>query len=147
MRFAYDKKEAQHIITHEGIMLETYAKVIRSFSSLFEQYYCSLEVSLFWVDFSTKKCSDRRLPFRIGYACYVCCEVQRDGKVVHVKSTDGEADYYSLSAAWMVSSIDRNFFQTRVSLYSDTDEAENDMKELLQLLSNSQQETNNKRSI
>lgn len=138
MKFAYDKRKAQHIINHEDIMLETYSKIISSYSSLFEQYDCSLEVRLFWIDFSTKKHSNRRLPFHIGYACYVCCEVRRNGKEVHVKSIDGEADYYSLSATWMVSSIERNFLKTKVSLYSDTDDTENDMKELLRLLSNSQ---------
>ena len=138
MKFAYDKKKAQRIISHENIMLETYSKIISRYSSLFEQYDCSLEVRLFWIDFSTEKRSNRRLPFHIGYACYVCCEVQRDGKEVHVKSIDGEADYYSLSATWMVSSIERNFFKTKVSLYSDTDDIGNDMEELFRLLSNSQ---------
>lgn len=138
MKFAYDKREAQRIINHEDIMLKTYYEIINSYSSLFEQYDCSLEVRLFWIDFSTGKRSNRRLPFHIGYACYVCCEVQRDGKEVHVKSIDGEADYYSLSATWMVSSIERIFFKTKVSLYSDTDDTENDMKELFRLLSNSQ---------
>ncbi len=192
-KFVYDKKEEQRIITHEGMMREAYAKAVACYSPLFAQYGCSLEVSLYWVDFSTRKgydhrlpfrigyacyvckavacysplfaqygCSlevslywvdfstrkgyDHRLPFRIGYACYVCCEVQRGGKVVHVKSTDGEADYYTLSTEWMVSSIDRNFFQTKVSLYSDADKAE-DMEELLRQLSNSQQETGNERSM
>ncbi len=136
MKFEYDQREAQRIRNHEDIMLESYSKIISSYSSLFEQYDCSLEVRLFWIDFSTKKRSDRRLPFHIGYACYVCCEVQRDGKEVNVKSIDGEADYYSLSATWMVSSINRWFFKINVSLYSDTDDIENDMNELLQMLSN-----------
>ena len=144
-KFVYDKKEDQRIITHEGMMLEAYAKAVACYSPLFAQYGCSLEVSLYWVDFSTRKCYDHRLPFRIGYACYVCCEVQRDGEVVHVKSTDGEADYYTLSTERMVSAIDRDFFQTKVSLYSDSDEAE-DMEELLRQLSNSQQETDIKHS-
>ena len=37
----------------------------------------------------------------------------------------------------MVSSVDRDFFKAKVSLYSDTGDIENDMKELLQLLANS----------
>ena len=90
------------------------------------------------MNFFAEKHSNRRLPFHIGYECYVCCEVQRDGKKVNVKSNDGEADYYSLSAAWMVSSIKRNFFRTKVVLYSYDDDAENDMKDLFRLLSNSQ---------
>lgn len=93
---------------------------------------------LFWMDFFTEKCSDRRLPFHVGYTCYVCCEVQRDGKEVQVKSVDGEADFYLLSATWAVSSIERSFFKAKVSLYSDTDDIEKDIKELLRLLSNGQ---------
>ena len=109
----YDKSKAQRIINHEGIMLETYAKIISSYSPLFEQYNCSLEVGLFWIDFPAAKRSNRRLPFHVGYACYVYCEVQRDGKEVHINSIDGEADYYSLSAAWMVSSVDRDFLKQK----------------------------------
>ena len=138
MKFLYDKSKSQSIINHENAMLETFSKIIGSYSSLFEQYDCALEVSLFWIDFSTEQRSDSRLPFHIGYSCYVCCEVQRDGKEVRVKSMDGEADYYSLSAAWMVSAIEKNFFKTKVSLYSDTDDAENDIKDLFRLLSDSQ---------
>lgn len=138
MKFAYDKSETQRIINHEDIMLETYSKIISNYSSLFEQYGCSLEVSLFWIDFSTEEHSNRRLPFHIGYECYVCCEVQRDGKEVNIKSTDGEADYYSLSAAWVVSSIERKFFKSKVFLYSDTCDIENDMREMFRLLSDSQ---------
>ena len=138
MKFAYDNSKAQRIIKHEDIMLETYSKMIRAYSSRFEQYDCSLEVRLFWMDFSTEKRSDRRLPFHVGYACYVCCEVQRDGKEVEVKSADGEADYYTLSATWMVSSIERSFYKAKVSLYSGTDDVESDMKELFRLLSDSQ---------
>lgn len=106
MKFAYDKSKTQRIINYEDIMLKTYSKIISTYTSLFEQYDCSLKVRLFWIDFSTERRSNRRLPFRIGYACYVCCEVQRDGKEVQVKSADGEADYYSLSVTWMVSSIE-----------------------------------------
>ncbi len=138
MKFTYDKSKAQRIINHENMMLETYTKIINGYSSLFEQYDCSLEVRLFWIDFSTDERSYHRLPFRVGYACYVCCEVQRGGKEVHVKSIDGEADYYSLSATWMVSSIERNLFRAKVSLYSDTDDTENEMKELFRLLSDNQ---------
>lgn len=134
MKFAYDKSKAQCIINHENIMLKTYSKISSSYSPLFKQYDCSLKVNLFWIDFSTEKHSIRRLPFHIGYTCYVCCEVRREGKEIQIKSVDGEADYYSLSATWMVSSIERAFFKTEVTLYSDTDDAENDMKELFRLL-------------
>ncbi len=138
MKFAYGKIETQRIINHEDIMLETYSKIISNYSSLFEQYGCSLEVGLFWTNLSAEERSNSRLPFRIGYECYVCCEVQKDGKELNIKSTDGEADYYSLSAAWAVSSIERKFFKSKVFLYSDTCNIENDMKEMFRLLSDSQ---------
>ena len=138
MRFVYDESKTQRIINHEERMLKTYSEIVGSYSSLFKQCDCSLEVGLLWIDSSTGKRSDRRLPFRAGYACYVYCEVQRDGKEVRVKSMDGEADYYSLSATWMVSSIEKSFFRAKVTLYSDAEDAENDMKELLRLLSDSQ---------
>lgn len=138
MEFTYDASKDQLIINHEDLMLETYSGIISSYSPLFKKFDCSLEVRLFWIDFSTKKRSNYRLYFHNGYSCYVCCEVRKDGKEVCVKSTDGEADYYSLSATWMVSSIERNFFKTKISLYSYTEDIENDMKELFQLLSNSQ---------
>lgn len=54
MKFAYGKIETQRIINHEDIMLETYSKIISNYSSLFEQYGCSLEVSLFGLIFLPK---------------------------------------------------------------------------------------------
>lgn len=138
IKFVYDKSKAQQVINHEDRMLETYSKIISGYSSLFEQFDCSLEVRLFWIDFSTGNHSTDRLPFHIGYECYVCCEVQRDGKEIQINSIDGEADYYSLSATWMVSSIERFFLKARVSLYPDIDDIEDDMKELFRLLSNDQ---------
>lgn len=138
MKFLYDVSKNQLIINHENIMLETYFMIISSYSSLFELYDCSLKVGLFWVDFSTNKCSYHRLSFHNGYSCYVYCEVQKDGKEVHVKSIDGEVDYYPLSSTWIVSSIERNFLKLKVSLYSDTNDIESNMNELYQLLSNGQ---------
>ena len=80
MKFAYEKSEAQRIISHEDIMLKTYSKIISTYSSLFEQYNCSLEVRLFWIDFSTEKRSDRLFPFHVFYSCYLFFDVQIDGK-------------------------------------------------------------------
>lgn len=59
-------------------------------------------------------------------------------KEVHIESNDGEADYYALSASWIISSIERSFFKINVSLCSATDDIENDMKEMFQLLCNNQ---------
>lgn len=47
MKFVHDKSKSQSIINHENAMLEIFSKIIGSYSSLFEQYDCSLEVSLF----------------------------------------------------------------------------------------------------
>ena len=58
--------------------------------------------------------------------------VQKDGTEVRIGSNDGEVDY---SVSWTVSSIERRFFKLNVSLSSDTDDIENDMNELFQLLS------------
>lgn len=74
------------------------------------------------------------MPFRKGYACYAYCEVWKDGKEIYVKNMDGDVDYCSLSTVRAVSGIERRFFKTRVSLYSNTDTIENDIKKLLQAL-------------
>lgn len=66
------------------------------------------------------------------------CLYSKKNNGTGIKSADGEADYYSLSATWMVSSIERSFLKAKASLYSDTDDIENDMKELFRLLSNDQ---------
>lgn len=55
MKFTYDKSKTQRIINHEDIMLKTYSKIISTYTSLFEQYDCSLKVRLFWIDFSTER--------------------------------------------------------------------------------------------
>ena len=62
--------------------------------------------------------------------------IARYRKEVRIGSNDGEVDYYVLSVSWTVSSIERRFFKLNVSLSSDTDDIENDMNELFQLLSN-----------
>lgn len=138
MKFAYDASKDQLIIKHEDIMLETFSKIINSYSPLFQQYNCSLDVGRVWNNFSNKERSNCRLPFQNGYSCYIYCEVQKDGEEVHVKCTDGEVDYYSLSSTWIVSSIDRKFFRTYVALYLGTDDIENDMEEMFRLLSDIQ---------
>lgn len=61
--------------------------------------------------FLKKEHSASRLPFKNGYECYIYCEVQKDGKEVHIESNDGEADYYALSASWIISSIERSFLK------------------------------------
>ena len=87
--------------------------------------------------------SKSRLPFRNGYSCYMCCEVQREGKTVYVKSIDGEVDYYSVEAIWPVSAIERKLLKTEVVFYSNPEDVRNDMEQLFLLLSS---ESKNKRS-
>jgi len=80
MKFAYDASKEQLIINHENRMPETYSGRIGRYSSELEVYDRSLEGGLFRFDFSTGIRSERRLPFHNGDACYVYCEVQRDGQ-------------------------------------------------------------------
>lgn len=138
MKFVYILDKDDEIVRHEKIMLEKYLNIIDSYRVIFEQYNCSLKVGCGWINFLKKEYSAHRLPFKNGYACYIYCEVQKDGKEVHIESKDGEVDYYALSVSWIISSIERRFFKINVSLCSATDDIENDMNELLQLLSNGQ---------
>ena len=46
----------------------------------------------------------------------------------------GEADYYPLSTAWMVSSIFGKFFKLNVELYANTDDADADLNDFLSQL-------------
>ncbi len=104
--------------------------LVSKYSSLFKKYNCFLNVSLFWNDFFTGYSSKSRLPFRNGYSCYMCCEVQREGKTVYVKSIDGEVDYYSVEAIWPVSAIERKLLKTEVVFYSNPEDVRNDMEQL-----------------
>ncbi len=140
IRFVYDKNRKKLIINHENTMFKTYTEIIGKYSVLFRQYDCNLKISISWSDFKIKS-SDSRLPFHTGYSCYISCEVKKDGKTVRVRDTEGEVDYYSVEAAWQISSIERgsllkgkSFFKPVVELYTDIDEVEEDMRELLQLL-------------
>ncbi len=140
MRFIYDKNRKKLIINHENTMFKTYTEIIGKYSALFKQYECDLKISISWSDFKVKS-SDCRLPFHTGYSCYISCEVQKEGKTVRVKDTEGEVEYYSVEVVWQISSIERGsllkekrFFKPVVELYTDIDEVEEDMRGLLQLL-------------
>ncbi|NCB94634.1 MAG: hypothetical protein EOM40_19100 [Clostridia bacterium] len=82
-----------------------------------------------------KNKSKERLSIQIGYVCYLYCEVERDGKVVRIKSTDGETDYYELSSSWAISAISRYFFKRKVSLYSIQAEVKEEMENYIVTLS------------
>lgn len=136
MKFVYTSDKDDEIVKHEKIMLEKCSNILDSYRAIFKEYNCSLEVGYGWENFLKKEHSTNRLPFKNGYECYIYCEVQKDGTEVRIGSNDGEVDYYVLSVSWTVSSIERRFFKLNVSLSSDTDDIENDMNELFQLLSN-----------
>lgn len=138
MKFVYTPDKDDDIVRYEKKMLEKYLKILDRYRAIFEQYNCSLKVGCGWTNFLEKEYSLHRLPFKNGYECYIYCEVQKDGKEVHIESNDGEVDYYALSVSWIISSIERRFFKINVSLCSATDDIENDMDKLLQLLSNDQ---------
>lgn len=134
MRFIYEPDKNEQIIEYEKTMLEKYSNILDRYRIMFEQYNCLLKIGCRWSNFLKSEYSVHRLPFKNGYECYIYCEVQQNGKEVHIESTDGEVDYYALSASWIISSIERNLFKLRVSLYTNTDDIENDMEKLLRLL-------------
>lgn len=135
MKFVYKGSKAPLIIAHERNLLKAYSETAYRYSDLFEQHSCSLDVGLFWINSLTKEQSIQRLPFCNGYACYVYCDILRKGKEVCVRCTDCEADYYPLSVSWAASSIDRSFLREEVSLYSEDNNANDDLMTLLTLLS------------
>lgn len=138
MKFVYTSDKDDEIVRYEKIMLEKYLKILDGYRAVFGQHNCSLKVGCRWTNFLKKEYSAHRLPFKNGYECCIYCEVQKDGEEVHIESNDGEVDYYALSVSWIISSIKRRFFKINVLLSSAIDDIENDMNELLQLLSNDQ---------
>ena len=116
MKFVYTPDKDNEIVRHEKTMLEKYLNIIKKFNPIFEQYDYSLKVGCRWTNFLKKDYSAHRLPFKNGYECYIYCEVQKDGKEVHIDSNDGEVDYYALSVSWIISSIERRCFKIYVSL-------------------------------
>ena len=136
-KMAYTNEIDDEIISHENNMLALYREKIKEYMPLFEEYGCSLKVGLMWNYFPGDTVTCRRGSFKNGYLCYVYCEVQKDGNVVSVDSNDGEADYYTLSTEWNISSITRKFFKLIVVLCTDTDEVDEDLNVLLSHLKDS----------
>ena len=94
----------------------------------------ALQVVLLWNYFPRDTVILQRGSFQNGYQCYVYCVVQKDGNEVRIGSIDGEADYYPLSTAWMISSIFRKFFKLTAELYANTDDADADLNDFLSQL-------------
>ncbi|HIZ11749.1 MAG TPA: hypothetical protein IAA41_06605 [Candidatus Eubacterium faecavium] len=134
MEFIYTPNQDNTIIAHEEKMLKKYSEIIDGYRNVFCESDCSLEVGCRWINCIENKYSAVRLPFTNGYQCYIYCEVQRNGKEVHVKSFDGEVDFYPLSSSWIVSLINMHFCKLNVSLCSITDDVESNMNELYKLL-------------
>lgn len=130
----YTGKIDGQIIHHEGHMLALYTEAIKKYIPFFNEYGCSLKVGLMWELLPGDIVSFQRGVFQNGYRCYVYCAVQKDNKDVHIVSTDGEADYYSLSTAWMVSSISRKFCKLTVSLFVSIDDVDTDLRGFLSQL-------------
>ena len=130
-RMRYTDQIDGEIISHENRMLAVYLKKIKKYEPFFAESGCSLQVGLMWQYFPKDTVMYQRVDFRNGYQCYVYCVVQKGGNEVYVDSADGEAGYYSLSAAWMISSISRRNFRLCAELYTDTDDADADLNAFL----------------
>lgn len=130
-KLVYTNKIDDEIISHENNMLALYLEKIKKYIPLFEENGYSLKVGLMWKYFSEDTVIFQRESFQNGYQCYVYCVVQKAGNEVCINSIDGEADYYPLSTAWMISSIFRKFFKLNAELYENTDDADADLNDFL----------------
>ena len=133
-KMVYTNKIDDEIIFHENNMLALYLEKIKKYMPLFEECGYSLKVGLMWKYFPRDTVILQRGSFQNGYQCYVYCVVQKDGNEVRIGSIDGEADYYSLSTAWMISSIFRKFIKLNVELYTNTDDVDADLNHFLSQL-------------
>ena len=130
-KFEYTNRIDTEIINHEKNMLSLYRKKIKKYMPLFEENGYSLKVGLMWKYFPRDTSILQRENFKNGYQCYVYCVVLKNGKEVRIRSIDGDADYYTLSSSWMISSIFRKFYKLNVELYTYTNDAEDDLNDFL----------------
>lgn len=131
MRMTYSKQMEPKIYIHEEKMLSIYVQQIKKYDIAFRRKGYELKCGLMWKDNSSKLATMQRVNFQNGYECYVYCVVQENGEEVHIDSTDGEADYYSLSTAWMISSIRRKWGRLQVNLFSEMDEVDTEIENFL----------------
>lgn len=129
------KGNQDQLYSFEKAMIEEYRTVINPYSQLFDELGYELKIELGWINSLKKEWSKQPLPIKNGYECYVYCIVEKNGRIVQIKSNDGEADYYSLIASWMISSVVRHFQKLVVKTYPrmDDDVADNLNGFLLQL--------------
>ena len=130
-KMVYTNKIDNYIISHENHMLALYKEKIKKYEPLFEEKGYSLKVGFMWDLFPGNSVTFQREKFKDGYQCYVYCVVQNDNNDVHIASVDGEADYYSLSTTWMISSIFRKFCRLSVTLCVSIDDVDTDLMEIL----------------
>lgn len=121
----------KEICDFETKMLAKYREVIGLYTPLFDNVGCELKLELGWNNPIRKIWSSNRIPLRNGYECYIYCLVEKGGEEVRIKCNDGEADYYPMETAWMISSVNRRFHKLKVSLYKDLDDIDTDMNGLL----------------
>lgn len=134
MSFVYTPDKADVIVEHEITMLEKYSKIINGYSDMFTRHGCTLNVGCVWNNSLKKYSSDSRIPFQNGYACYVFCDVLKDGHTLCYNTCDGEADYYEATASWNISSIEECFFHLMVTLHSEQDGIHDEMAQLLKVV-------------
>lgn len=133
-KMAYTNKIDDDIIHHENNMLALYLEKVNKYIPLFEEKGYSVKVGLMWRYLPKDTVTLQRGNFQNGYQCYVYCVIQKDGHEIRICSIDGEADYYPLSTAWMISSIFRKIFTLNVELYANTDDADVDLNDFLSQL-------------
>ena len=134
MKFIYAPNRTDIIVEHETMMLKEYSKIISNYSDIFAQYGCSLNVGYVWNNSLKKNISNSRISFQNGYACYIYCDVLKEGNVLRYNTYDGEADYYEATVSWNISSIEKSFFHLIVTLRSEMDSIHNEIMQLLKVV-------------
>ena len=119
---------------YEKQMFEKYNKLIEKYYSSFNEFGCSLKLKILWNDFSSKKWSEELLKFHNGYECYICCEVNKNDSVVKIISNDGEADFYILETSFIITSIERHLFKSRVKFYPENPDVDAELKSFIKML-------------
>lgn len=135
MTFKYEADKDILIKTHEEEMLKKYSEYVNQYSYVFMMHSYNVVIGLYWED-KTKKHYYNRIPISEGYNCYVYCEVKKDGNTVIIESNDGEADYYLLSEAWQVSSIEKRLGKIVAILYSNDEQVVKDLEDFIFMLGN-----------
>lgn len=146
MKFQYNVSKKSLIKNYENQMLKkyieyiNYLETINDFHQFCDKYNCSIKIGLSWINQNTQKYSDYRIPITKDYSCCVYFELQKSNSTLCVKSYDGEADYYPISASWIITStttsiIKKNKFSIEFCADEINKECVNDIKILFELLS------------